>query len=249
MNAAFHIDHLGFSYVESNGEDRCIFDDLEFKILPGCVTAIMGFSGSGKSTLGKLMAGELKPHKGSVRLGVGLDRELNRFYVDQDPAKVYFPWKTVAGNLRQPLALLGWSNSEIRQRVHELLEEMDLAALAGRFPAFLSGGQKSRLALARVLSWRPRSLILDEYLANLDVVTRDRVVKALRNYVQNHKMTVVIISHNPADVALLADRCVVIGGSPAHVVADIDLVAKRDGNAGDFQEMIYQSLMGRMTAV
>jgi NitT/TauT family transport system ATP-binding protein len=248
--SAFSIERVSFSYSEVNGEPRNIFDGLDAVILPGCVTAIMGPSGAGKSTLGKLLAGELKPREGTVMLGSGLEEESNRFYVDQDPSRVYFPWKTVIGNLRQPLSLMGWSEADTRQRVDELMDEMDLRAVAERFPAFLSGGQKSRLALARVLSWRPRSLILDEYLADLDVVTRRRVVDALRRYVREEGMTLVMISHDPTDVASLADRCLVLSGSPARVLADIDWMGKgRDGAEAEFQQLIHQSLMAQMSTV
>lgn len=245
-STAFHVERLGFQYRETGGETRRVFDNLNLTIPSGCVTAVMGPSGSGKSTLGKLLAGALSPNSGQIRFSPGLEKEINRFYVDQDPSRVYFPWKTVEGNLRQPLALLGWNNEAIEQRIAELFEELDLHKQVHRFPAFLSGGQKSRLALARVLSWRPRSIILDEYLADLDVVTRRRVVHALRRYVQDHEMTVVMISHDPAEVASLADRCLVIGGSPGRVVADIALADKHDGNEAEFQKLIHLSLSAQL---
>jgi len=243
---AFHVERLGFQYRETSGEARRVFEDLNVTIMSGCITAVMGPSGSGKSTFGKLLAGALNPSSGQVKFGAGFEKEINRFYVDQDPSRVYFPWKTVGGNLRQPLGLLGWNKDAIDRRIAELLEELDLKELVHRFPAFLSGGQKSRLALARVLSWRPRSVILDEYLADLDVVTRRRVVHALRRYVQDHEMTVVMISHDPAEVASLADRCLVFGGNPGHVVADIALTEKHDDREAEFRKLIHLSLSAQL---
>lgn len=227
---AFGIRSISFSYPHNRRADIPIFRDFSATITSGSVTAIMGPSGSGKSTLGKLLAGQLVPNSGKIDYGAGLEPPLHRFYIDQDPSRVYFPWLTVFQNLSHPLRTLAWNTDSIRQRTSDLLSEMDLQALGMEFPAFLSGGQKSRLALARVLSWYPKSIVLDEYLADLDLATRRRVIDALRRYVRCRDMTVIVISHDASDVAALADRCLVLGGQPATIVTDIDLrgFAQRD---------------------
>jgi NitT/TauT family transport system ATP-binding protein len=187
----------------------------------------MGASGAGKSTLGKLLSGNLLPSSGRIEWAEEFNAERDRFYLDQDPDGVYFPWRTVEGNVREPLQVLGWPKDQLSAWSKEVISKFELDQLVDRFPKHLSGGQKSRLALARVLAWKPKAIILDEYLADLDTVTRHSVMETLTDFVKSEGMTVILISHATTDVAVVADRCLVFGGYPAHVIADINVAELR----------------------
>ena len=221
------LDDLSFAYSGNNGRARPIYEGLSLHLAERKVTALMGASGAGKSTLGKLLSGNLSPGSGHVRWAEEFKFERDRFYMDQDPAGVYSPWLTVAANVREPLKVLRWPKNKLQAWSDEIISKFDLEPFRDRIPKRLSGGQKSRLALARVLAWMPKAVILDEYLADLDTVTRHRVMQILRDFVTAEGMTVIVISHATTDVAVVADRCLVFGGSPAHVIADIDVAELR----------------------
>jgi NitT/TauT family transport system ATP-binding protein len=224
---AVKLQNLSFAYPGYNGKARPVYQGLSLGIQRQKITALMGASGAGKSTLGKLLSGELIPREGNIQWDEEFKSARDRFYLDQDPAGVYSPWRTVEANVREPLKVLGWPKERLSEWSSEILSKFDLESFVDRFPKHLSGGQKSRLALARVFAWRPKAVILDEYLADLDTVTRHRVMQILRDLVTSQAITVILISHATTDVAVVADRCLVFGGSPAHVIADIDVAELR----------------------
>lgn len=235
---------VSFSYDLHDGALVPVLHSLTTHFRLGEVTAVMGASGSGKSTLGKLLSGQMTPLTGDISLPDTLLAERDRFYIDQNPDKVVFPWLTVIENLRQPLKSLGWTEPAIRSRVEELLEDFELGPHASRFPLFLSGGQKSRLALARALSWKPRCVILDEYLADLDLVTKERIITVLRKHVTCWGITVLLITHDPSDVAALSDRCLVLSSRPGGIASDIDIGAARQHSTDlELRSSIFTSLV------
>lgn len=225
--AAVNIHNVSFAYTGYDGKLTPVYGGITLGIERQKVTALMGASGAGKSTLGKLLAGNLAPRTGTVEWSSDFEALRDRFYLDQDPAGVYSPWLSVGANVREPLKVLGWPKDNLSSWSEEVIAKFELNRFVDRFPKHLSGGQRSRLALARVLAWKPKAIILDEYLADLDTVTRQRVIQILRDYVKSEGMTVILISHATTDVALVADRCLVFGGSPAHVIADIDIAELR----------------------
>ena len=224
---AVSLRNTAFSYFDYDGRKSPVFSEINLGIERSKITAIMGASGAGKSTLGKLLSGDLKPESGDILWADDFKAEKNRFYMDQDPSGVYSPWLTVEANVREPLKILGWSKENLSSWSKEIISMFELTNYIHRFPKHLSGGQKSRLALARVLAWLPKAVILDEYLADLDTVTRQRVMQILRNFVEKNEMTIILISHAATDVAAVADRCLVFGVSPAHVIADINVAELR----------------------
>src|SRR4028119_609439 len=159
---AVKLQDLSFSYPGQDGRARPIYQGLTLGIQSQKVTALMGASGAGKSTLGKLLSGDLIPNAGSIRWSEEFKSERDRFYLDQDPGGVYSPWLTVEANVREPLKVLGWPKDRLQEWSKEIISKFDLERFLDRFPKHLSGGQKSRLALARVLAWMPKSVILDE---------------------------------------------------------------------------------------
>ena len=220
---AVGLSDIAFSYAGRDDERGPLYDAFNLRIQRGRVTAIMGASGSGKSTLGKLLGGELQADRGTVHWIGELASELDHFYIDQDPKKVFYPRQTVRENVayppkkrrRQLRDMVGW--------VDKLLADFKLTAVADRFPLFTSGGQQSRLALARVLAWKPKCVILDEYLSSLDVNTRELVIANLHELVAQQGMTIILITHNLTEALRLADRCLILGTSPVAVLADIEI--------------------------
>lgn len=198
-----------------------IFHDLHLHIGAGEVVALIGPSGAGKSTLLRMVAGVQGGFDGRVSIaGQPADRAPRPGMVFQDARLL--PWLTVAGNIRAV------SPAMTDAGIAALLDQVGLGGLSALWPRQLSGGMQRRLGLARALSVNPRLLLLDEPFVSLDrAVVRD--LQALfRQVVASHRPTVLLVSHDPEDAALLADRAILLTGRPARICADLPIPAPRD---------------------
>lgn len=180
--------------------------------------AFFGPSGSGKSLTLQLLAGLLRPEAGRIAVegrvlfnqGQGINvpaRHRAIGYVPQDYA--LFPHLTVLGNVAFGLRR-GWRRlaGQEEKRLAELMEALEIAGLASSYPHELSGGQKQRVALARALARRPRLLLLDEPFAALDIPLRNRVRQELRHFLSRFDLPVIMVTHDPEDVAFFAEDAV-----------------------------------------
>jgi len=193
--------------------------DLELRLTagPGEVVALVGPNGAGKTTTLRVLAGLLAPQHGSITVG-GQVLAGPRVWLPphQRPVGVVFqdyllfPHLTVLDNVAFGLRTQGLARSVARERAAEWLARMDAADLAGLRPQQLSGGQAQRVALARSLAPEPRLLLLDEPLAALDARTRLLIRGELRRHLGGFTGATIVITHDPTDAAVLADRLVVI---------------------------------------
>jgi NitT/TauT family transport system ATP-binding protein len=195
-------------------------------IAAGEHVAIVGRSGAGKSTLLHLIAGLLQPHRGRVLIddvAVG-GHGHGAVLMFQRPALL--PWATVMDNVLLPLRFSGELRRDpaaARRKVGALLDQIGLGERAGALPTALSGGQQQRVALARALAGEPHILLLDEPFSALDGETRAALREDVRRLARDRRMTLVTVTHDLADAAALADRALLLAGSPATVREDIPL--------------------------
>jgi NitT/TauT family transport system ATP-binding protein len=218
--------NITFTYCsKSNGntDNFYLYENFSLDIAPYSVTAILGGSGSGKSTLGRMTAGMLKPTQGEVILSSELTNLCDTVYIDQNPMNSIFPWQTVQRNLTYPLQKLKKTPLEIQERVNYLTHVFHLENLLTSYPLQLSGGELQRLALARLLSWRPKLVILDESFSALDQNLREQITDSLQEIIKHDKMTVILITHNIPEALKLANRCIVLGKRPVSIIYDIDV--------------------------
>ena len=195
--------------------DFTALDDVSVEMEPGSLTALLGPSGSGKSTLLRVIAGLERPDRGEVRLG---GRDVTNIppqqrvvgFVFQHYAA--FKHMTVWDNVAFGLRIRRRPRTEIRQRVAELLELVQLTRLATRYPAQLSGGQRQRMGLARALAVDPRVLLLDEPFGALDARVRKELRGWLRRLHDETRTTTVIVTHDQEEAMDVADRVVVMNG-------------------------------------
>jgi putative ABC transport system ATP-binding protein len=179
---------------------------LDLAIGPGALTLIAGPSGCGKSTLLALLSGLLRPDAGEVQaLGTALWRlgahELEHFRL-QHTGFVFqgfnlFAALTATEQVMLPLGALGLSRATARERAAQALDEVGLAARAHLRPAEMSGGEKQRVAIARVLAKQPQLLFADEPTSALDAASGQRVIDLLHALARSHGTAVLCVSHDP----------------------------------------------------
>ena len=193
-------------------------DAVDLRIAAGGTTALIGPSGAGKSTVLRMLIGLEWPDGGEVRFdGEPLRREAlleqrRRIgYVIQEGG--LFPHLTAAGNVALLARTLGWNRERIQVRMTELAALCQLPADAlARFPAQLSGGQRQRVGLIRALMLDPKVLLLDEPLGALDPIVRHELQAQMRELFAGLGKTVVLVTHDVAEAAYLADTLVLLRG-------------------------------------
>ncbi|GLQ12107.1 ABC transporter ATP-binding protein [Devosia yakushimensis] len=227
-------------------------DDVSLTVADGEFVTLLGPSGCGKSTTLGAIAGLDRADIGRIRLGnqVFFDGAESRFMPPEkrDIGLVFqsyalWPHMTVRKNLEYPLKLRKVPAKERDSRIDEVLDLVEMAPYADRYPFALSGGQQQRVALARTLVYRPRLLLLDEPLSNLDAKLRERARIWLRNIQSRVNVTTVYVTHDQIEALALSDRIAVMSKgkivqlAPPRVVYDnpaTEFVADFIGSANIF---------------
>lgn len=188
-------------------------DRLSLTVAPGTITALLGPSGCGKTTAMKLIAGLLSPQSGDISLDgqsiLALPPE-RRGAVMVFQNHLLFPFMTLAENIGFGLKMRGTPTAEITTRVGQMLDRVRLTGLGARRPADLSGGQQQRAALARALVLRPRVLLLDEPLANLDAHLRGEMRALILSLQRETGITTLFVTHDQEEAVVIADRIALI---------------------------------------
>lgn len=188
-----------------------ILRHLSLVVPTGTTTAILGPSGSGKSTLLHAICGLVRVDSGHIAVD-GVD--IGALPAHRRPVGLVsqtgdlFPTMTVAENIEYGLRTAKVDRATRRRRVDTLLELIALPNFGDRLPHTLSGGQARRVALARALARKPRLLAMDEPLTGLDPATHDELAVDVKRLIAESGMTVVLVTHDPAEASMLADRVV-----------------------------------------
>ncbi|WP_232248212.1 ABC transporter ATP-binding protein [Streptacidiphilus rugosus] len=200
--------------------DRGTFSlDLALTVAPGEVVALLGPNGAGKTTALRALAGLVPLTGGHLRLdGETLEEPASRLSVPTERRPVgvvfqdylLFPHLSALDNVAFGLRTHGRGKAEAREEARAWLDRVGLAEHAGARPRALSGGQAQRVALARALAPEPRLLLLDEPMAALDARTRLEVRTTLRRHLAAFDAVAVLVTHDPLDAMVLADRLVVL---------------------------------------
>jgi NitT/TauT family transport system ATP-binding protein len=239
--------NLSFAYHHRQAP---VLADVNLAVPQGGVTALVGRSGAGKSSLLHLIAGLARPSGGDVLIGGQTINGPTPRAVMMFQSPSLYPWLSVAGNAGLGLRFSRWPKPEIAQRVEAALALVGLSDEAGRKAGALSGGQAQRVALARALVMEPEVLLLDEPFAALDLFSRRALQSDIREIGARRGITIVLVSHDIAEVARMADRAVFLGGRPASVLAQepVDPATRGDAAAltqeSDRLTALYHRLCG-----
>ncbi|MBO1245534.1 ABC transporter ATP-binding protein [Bordetella holmesii] len=194
-------------------DGQSVLRELSLHIPDGAFYTLLGPSGCGKTTLLRCIAGFYEPDGG--RLLFDQDDMTHVSAHRRDIGMVFqdyalFPDKTAFDNVTYGLKARGVGRADIKVRAIEALEKVGLAALAQRYPAQMSGGQRQRVALARALVIRPRVLLMDEPLSNLDAKMRVQMRDVILDLVREARITTVFVTHDQEEALAMSDQIAIM---------------------------------------
>jgi NitT/TauT family transport system ATP-binding protein len=198
-----------------------VLDIESFTVREGEFITVIGPSGCGKSTFLHIMGGFIPADGGTISVygnavnGPGPDRGM----MFQEFA--LFPWKTVAGNVAWGLEAQGMPKPEVEPIVRKYLDIMGLADFRNHYPAEISGGMKQRAALARVLAFDPKVLLMDEPFGALDAQTRETMQEEVTRIWERTRKTIVFVTHDIEEAVYLGDRVVVLSARPGRIREEV----------------------------
>jgi NitT/TauT family transport system ATP-binding protein len=205
--------------------------DIDLSVGQGDFISFIGPSGCGKTTLLRVIADLEQPTGGSIMVnGVSPHQaRLNRSYGYVFQAAGLYPWRSIAGNVRLPLEIMGFSRAEQNARAARTLELVGLTGFERKFPWQLSGGMQQRASIARALAFDADLLLMDEPFGALDEIVRDHLNEQLLALWAKTQKTVCFVTHSIPEAVYLSTRIVVMSPRPGRITDIIDspLPAKR----------------------
>jgi NitT/TauT family transport system ATP-binding protein len=212
------------AFLHRGGPEVAALEDVSLHVGAGEIVAVVGPSGSGKTTLLELVCGLQAPDRGTVAAGPA---------VLMPQRDLLLPWLSAIDNAALAVRIAGASRAEARRRAHPLFAGFGLEGFEHARPHELSGGMRQRVAFLRTLLSGKPVLCLDEPFGALDALTRRDMQEWLAGALAREARTVLLVTHDVEEAALLADRIVVLSPRPGRVVATIDVPLDRPRTATD----------------
>jgi NitT/TauT family transport system ATP-binding protein len=219
------------SFASPNGDaPNLVISDVSFDVKQSKFVSVIGPSGCGKSTLIQMAAGLLKPSTGVVFHHSREVTSVNRTIGFVPQQAQLLPWKTMIENIEFPLLLRGMAPTERRAKAMEAIKRVDLAGFESHYPYQLSGGMQKRASIARMLVYKPDTILMDEPFGALDAQTRMVMQHDLQAMLATEGASVLFVTHDITEAVLLSDSVVVLSRRPARVMSEIpiDLPRPRD---------------------
>jgi NitT/TauT family transport system ATP-binding protein len=220
---AVDVRDVSLTFETADGKVEAL-SKVSLQIADGEFVSFIGPSGCGKTTILRVIADLQQPTSGSLLVN-GMSAEQARLaraygYVFQAPALL--PWRTIEKNLKLPLEVMGFSDSEQRQRAARYLALVNLTGFERKFPWQLSGGMQQRVSIARALSFDPDLLLMDEPFGALDEIVRDHLNEQLLQLWDKTKKTVLFVTHSIPEAVFLSTKIVVMSPRPGRIIDIID---------------------------
>ena len=208
--------------------------DVNLTIAKGDFVSFIGPSGCGKTTFLRVAAGLEAPTGGTVTVNGMTPDEARRKraygYVFQ--AAGLYPWRTIAGNVKLPLEIMGYDRAEQDARVKKVLELVDLQGFEKKFPWQLSGGMQQRASIARALAFDAEILLMDEPFGALDEIVRDHLNEQLLALWARTGKTIGFVTHSIPEAVYLSTKIVVMSPRPGRITDVIDSPLPKDRPLG-----------------
>ena len=221
--------NISLSFETADGKVDAL-SNVSLEIADGEFVSFIGPSGCGKTTMLRVIADLQQPTSGSLLVN-GMTAEQARLarsygYVFQAPA--LFPWRTIEKNLKLPLEIMGFSETEQQQRAEKYLALVNLTGFERKYPWQLSGGMQQRVSFARALSFDPDLLLMDEPFGALDEIVRDHLNQQLLHLWGTTKKTVLFVTHSIPEAVFLSSKIVVMSPRPGRIIDIIECNFPRD---------------------
>lgn len=216
--------------------------DVSLSVEKGDFVSFIGPSGCGKTTFLRCIAGLENPTGGALSVNGMSPDEARRAraygYVFQ--AAGLYPWRTIGGNIRLPLEIMGFSKSDQAERVRKTLELVDLDGFEKKFPWQLSGGMQQRASIARALAFDADILLMDEPFGALDEIVRDKLNEELLKLWARTEKTIGFVTHSIPEAVYLSTKIVVMSPRPGRItdVIESTLPKERPLDIRDSKEFI-----------
>ena len=243
-SAAITVAGVSKWFPTADGKPLHVLENISLAVPAHSILAILGASGCGKSTLLNIISGLVTPDRGRVCLNGVPAGEFKDWrsvsYMFQEDRLL--PWRTACRNVELALEAGAMPKAERKRRALDALDLVGLAGFADAFPYQLSGGMRSRVALARSLVLEPGILLMDEPFSRLDAQTRSLMHTELLRIHGLKKMTIVFVTHDVEESVVLADSVVVLAPRPGRVREEvpIDLQRPRDPTNPEVTRYIQQ---------
>jgi NitT/TauT family transport system ATP-binding protein len=220
---AVEVRDVSLTFETADGKVDAL-SNVSLQVADGEFVSLIGPSGCGKTTMLRVIADLQQPSSGTLLVN-GMSAEQARLerrygYVFQAPA--LFPWRTIEKNIKLPLEIMGFSDSEQRQRAAHYLALVNLTGFERKFPWQLSGGMQQRVSIARALSFDPELLLMDEPFGALDEIVRDHLNEQLLQLWDKTGKTVLFVTHSIPEAVFLSTRIVVMSPRPGRIIDIID---------------------------
>ena len=252
-----YADQISFAYKkhEENDEndENIALDEIDLKVNPGEFLAIIGHNGSGKSTLAKHFNAILIPSKGQVLVDGINTKDSKRLWEVRQRAGMVFqnPDNQIVATIVEEDVAFGPENigippAEIRKRVDDALDTVNMRDYAQHGPHLLSGGQKQRVAIAGILAMKPKCIILDEPTAMLDPSGRREVIDTIKKLNVEENITIVLITHfmeeavNADRVVVMENGKIVMEGTPREVFSRVKEIKNLGLDVPEMTELAYE---------
>jgi len=198
--------------------------NVSLDIAKGEFVSFIGPSGCGKTTFLRVIADLEQPTSGTITVN-GMspeDARRARAYGYVFQAAGLYPWRTIAGNVKLPLEIMGFSRAEQDARVEKVLDLVELSGFARKFPWQLSGGMQQRASIARALAFDADILLMDEPFGALDEIVRDRLNEQLLELWARTEKTIGFVTHSIPEAVYLSTKIVVMSPRPGRITDVID---------------------------
>ena len=204
--------------------------DVSLEIGKGDFVSFIGPSGCGKTTFLRVMAALEQPTGGTISVnGVSPEEaRQKRAYGYVFQAAGLYPWRTIAGNIKLPLEIMGYDRAEQERRVNDVLQLVELDGFGGKYPWQLSGGMQQRASIARALSFDADLLLMDEPFGALDEIVRDHLNEQLLALWARTGKTICFVTHSIPEAVFLSTKIVVMSPRPGRITDVIDSPLPRE---------------------
>jgi NitT/TauT family transport system ATP-binding protein len=228
-NVAIEARDLDLTFQTNDGPVHAL-KRVNLTVDKGDFVSFIGPSGCGKTTFLRVVAALEHPTGGTITVnGMSPDEaRRQRVYGYVFQAAGLYPWRTIAGNIRLPLEIMGYDRAEQASRVERVLELVDLKGFGKKFPWQLSGGMQQRASIARALAFDADLLLMDEPFGALDEIVRDHLNEQLLDLWAKTGKTICFVTHSIPEAVYLSTRIVVMSPRPGRITDVIESPLPRE---------------------